>query len=97
MSTITDIQAADPLRAEACGYRPVCETETFEETEPMNRVWGNALVIAGLLLMLGGTPSWGRHRTMMRVTRRETPPVGRARWCTRPRAASTPPAGTRRS
>ena len=25
----------------------------------MNRVWGTAFVIAGLLLMLGGTPSWG--------------------------------------
>jgi hypothetical protein len=25
----------------------------------MNRVWGNTFVLAGLLLMLGGAPSWG--------------------------------------
>ena len=25
----------------------------------MNRCWGNAIGIAGLILMLGGTPSWG--------------------------------------
>jgi hypothetical protein len=25
----------------------------------MNRVWGKAFVSAGLILMLGGTPSWG--------------------------------------
>jgi hypothetical protein len=25
----------------------------------MNRVWGKALVLTGLILMLGGTPSWG--------------------------------------
>src|SRR6516164_4930946 len=25
----------------------------------MKRVWGKAFVIAGLILMLGGTPSWG--------------------------------------
>ena len=25
----------------------------------MNRVWGNAIGIAGLILMLGGAPSWG--------------------------------------
>ena len=25
----------------------------------MNRVWGKAFVIAGLIVMLGGTPSWG--------------------------------------
>src|SRR5215475_5531903 len=25
----------------------------------MNRVWGNAFVITGLILMLGGAPSWG--------------------------------------
>ena len=31
----------------------------------MNRVWGNAFVLAGLILMLGGAPSWGGRRTMM--------------------------------
>jgi hypothetical protein len=25
----------------------------------MNRVWGKALVLTGLILMLGGAPSWG--------------------------------------
>src|SRR5262245_35755532 len=26
----------------------------------MNRCWGNAVVLAGLILMLGGAPSWGQ-------------------------------------
>jgi len=26
----------------------------------MNRIWGKALVVAGLILMLGGAPSWGQ-------------------------------------
>jgi hypothetical protein len=31
----------------------------------MNRVWGKAFVLTGLILMLGKAPSWGRRRTMM--------------------------------
>ena len=33
--------------------------EPHTEKEVMNRVWGKAFGIAGLILMLGGAPSWG--------------------------------------
>jgi trimeric autotransporter adhesin len=38
------------------------EAQCFLEThrrKNMNRVWGKTFLIAGLILMLGGTPSWG--------------------------------------